>query len=331
MSWIRLLTFVALFASKEAAPAPALDLPPSLRALLATGNWARTRPAFRIVALSFLSDGCVAEARRDPAKKAAALACVRRCWDLARQLPGHAQPLDKTDGLFLTHESLILGAAHALGPCPDPTRHAQAARALAQRSLADPHRHAASYIGRRARWPADQSATLASLFRYDRDHDDRLHLVPLDEWRSHMLTKAMDASLDLPWSEVAGQTRTGRLPRGCALSFQTRFLVEVDPQLARRWWQSTRSHYLVTTMGLSGLREWPPGRDRAADVDSGPIIRGVGAAATGLGIAAARVMGDEDLATRFERTAKFAGPLSARDAHTALPNAIRYLGAQIAP
>jgi hypothetical protein len=321
VAWIRLLTFVAFFASPGGS-ATSLDLPPSLRALLATGTWDRTLPGFRVVALSFLADGCVAEARRDPAKKAAALACVERCWDLAMRLPGHARPLDRADGLFLTHESLILGAAHTLGPCPDPARHAQMARALAQRSLADPHRHAASYAGRLPRWPADQSATLASLVRYDRGHDDHLHESPLREWRAHMLANAMDTKLGLPWSEVTGQTRTGRLPRGCALSFQTRFLAEVDAQLAQRWWQSYRSQYVVTSIGLAGLREWPPGQDHAADVDSGPIIKGVGAAATGLGIAAARVMGDEDLARRFERTALLVDPVSDQS---------RYLGAQIAP
>ncbi len=52
-----------------------------------------------------------------------------------------------------------------------------------------------------------------------------------------------------------------------------------------------------------GFREWPVGRERAADDDSGPIVEGVGAAATGLSIGAARAMGDEALALRVEATA----------------------------
>lgn len=335
VSWIRLLTLVSLLNNAAPAAASTLDLPRPLRALLNGGTWDRTLPSFRIIALSFLADGCMAEHRLDPGKRLEAMACVKRCWELACQLPGHAQTqartIDKADGIFLTHEALILGAAHALGPCLDPARHIEIARALAQRSLADPHHHAASYLGRRARWPADQSATLAALLRYDRAHDDHLHEAPLRDWRAHMLERAMDTKLGLPWSEVTGQARTGRLPRGCALSFQTRFLAEVDPQLAQRWWQAFRSNYLVTAMGLAGLREWPPGQDRPADVDSGPIIKGVGAAATGLGIAAARVMGDEDLALRLERTAELVAPVSARNLHTVLPEAIRYLGAKIAP
>ena len=56
-------------------------------------------------------------------------------------------------------------------------------------------------------------------------------------------------------------------------------------------------------MLVTGFREWPVGVDRAADVDSGPIVSGIGAAASALGIAAARAMGDDALAKRLESVA----------------------------
>ena len=113
----------------------------------------------------------------------------------------------------------------------------------------------------------------------------------------------MDTSLALPWSEVTGHARTARVPRGCALSWQTRYLREFDPELGARWWRSYRAQFLVDRVALVGFREWPPGMDVTADADSGPIVQGVGAAATAFGIAAARVMGDETLAKRLEATA----------------------------
>ncbi|HEY3351876.1 MAG TPA: hypothetical protein VGQ83_01385 [Polyangia bacterium] len=73
------------------------------------------------------------------------------------------------------------------------------------------------------------------------------------------------------------------------------------------------------------------------DGDTGPIVYGVGAAATGLGIAAARVMGDEALAARFERTAVAvelaagATVVATPYVHAALADAIRYLGAHVRP
>ncbi|MBI5544304.1 MAG: hypothetical protein HY901_10470 [Deltaproteobacteria bacterium] len=310
----------------------ALGLSVSLRRLLANGEWDDATPAgFRIVALSFLADGCAAQARRDPSKQPAARACIDRCLKLARRTGRQPPRPDTDDGLWLTHYSLILGAADQLGACADPAGHAAVVLALARRSLRDPTRHLASYVADPSRWPADQSATLASLARYDRGHGTHLHERPAREWREHVLEKAMDEKLELPWSEVTGADRTAREPRGCALSWQTRFLQEFDPALARRWWSAYRKRYLVERMGLVGFREWAPGRDRGMDADSGPIVEGVGAAATGLGIAAARAMGEDELAERIERTATVVGALASGlpGAHGALPDAIRYLGAQL--
>ena len=144
----------------------------------------------------------------------------------------------------------------------------------------------------------------------------------------------MNTKLGLPLSEVTG-TPTGKDPRGCALSYQTRYLREFDEALARDWWEHYRRRYLVERAGLVGLREWPPGRERAGDVDSGPVVEGVGAAATGLGIAAARSMGDDGLALRLSLTAAFVdtlvsqSPVLRRQAHTVIADAVRYLGAHL--
>jgi hypothetical protein len=65
------------------------------------------------------------------------------------------------------------------------------------------------------------------------------------------------------------------------------------------------------------------------------VVQGVGAAATGLGIAAARSVGDEALARRFEATAAHveslasAIPFADAYAHLALADAIRFLGGQL--
>jgi len=61
---------------------------------------------------------------------------------------------------------------------------------------------------------------------------------------------------------------------------------------------------------LVGFREWPPGRDLPADADSGPIVTGVGAAATAFGLAAAREVGDALTAGRLATTARVLGSSS---------------------
>jgi hypothetical protein len=333
MRWARLVLLAVLLATQAWADAGAVSISAPLRALLAKGDWGTTPAPFRIVTLSFVADGCAAEARLDPRKHDAARACVAQCLALARTM-GHERLRPETDdGLWLTHDALILGAADELGPCPDPTRHEAIAKVLARRSLADPRGHVASYTRLANRWPADQTATLASLARFDRAHGTRLHEEPLRAFRTYVLGRAMDRRLGLPWSEVTDSDRFAREPRGCALSFQTRYLHEVDVELAAAWWTAYKAHFLTERFGLAGFREWPPGRDRAGDDDSGLIVDGVGAAATGLGIAAARSMGDEDLAARIERTASIVGVVgyALEEARGPLPEAIRYLGKMLRP
>ncbi|MBN2575736.1 MAG: hypothetical protein JXP73_14315 [Deltaproteobacteria bacterium] len=316
----------------------ALDLPASLARLLDTGRWDGTPVNFRIIVLSFLADGCVAQARANPSLRDAASACVARCIKLSQKTRPPSLSIARADeGLWLSHSNLMLGAYDSLGACQDPALHAKIARALARRSLREPTFHAPSYANKRYRWAADQAATLASLARYDRGHGAHLAAEPLARWRDTVLAKAMDETLGLPWSEFTGRARGAREPRGSALAWQTRFLCEVDPALASQWWHRFKAHYLVDGLAGVGFREWPPGRDRAADADSGPIVAGVGAAATALAIAAARVMGERPLAARLLATASLversaqSGSAMARANDTVLASAILYLGRHIAP
>ena len=73
-----------------------LELPPALRELLDTGPLDSTPKDFRIVTLSFLTDGCVAQARCDRARQAQLHQEPARVWreymlahamDSALQLP----------------------------------------------------------------------------------------------------------------------------------------------------------------------------------------------------------------------------------------------------
>ncbi len=311
------------------ALAGALELPPDAGRVLADGEFRATPAGFRVIALSHLADGCAAQVVDDPA---GARGCVEQAF--ARALltrPKGARFDDGRHGLWLSHLALILGAGDATGRCLDEALHRQVAHGLARASLDDPTGLAPSYPRNRERWPADQAATLAALARFDRAHEGSLAAAPLARYRA-ALEGAHDDDTGLPWSELHG-LGTGKLPRGCALAYSIRYLSEVDLELARAWWAPFRASYLVDRYLLVGFREWPPGVERAADVDSGPIVGGVGAAATAFGIAAARAMGDRALAARLEATAGvvgFAAGLDATAKHAAestLAAAIRFQAA----
>ncbi|MFO0598893.1 MAG: hypothetical protein U0228_26535 [Myxococcaceae bacterium] len=284
---MRPLLFVALLLTSSAPPH--FELPPPVSALLETGKWDSTPKSFRIIVLSNVADGCVAQARAVPGSADDAKACVAKVLKLARKL----QPND--DGLFLSHLNLIYGAADEVGLCPGEAEHRRVSELLARRSLADPLRHAASYASTSLRWPADQSATLASLARFDAAHGTTLVQAPLAAWKQ-VLEQHLDPDTKLPVSELTGRGPGAKYPRGCAQSWLIRYTSEFDPALASAWWETYRAQFLVRVGPIVGFREWPVGVERAGDVDSGPIIFGVGTAASAFAIPAARSQGDVLLA-----------------------------------
>lgn len=312
---MRLMLALVLFAATDQA---AFDVPAPLQTLLTTRKWDATPPSFRLIALSNLADGCVGQARAKPGSLTEGQACTRAALKLALATKAN-------HGLHLTHLNLLYGAVDALGPCADPAAHEALSRELARRSLADPLKHAASYEGVGLRWPADQAATLASLARFDAAHGAALLAEPLQQWE-HVMSSHLDAKTLLPESEVTGKGPGAKHPRGCAQSYISRYLAEADPALAATWWSAYREHFLVRLGPVVGFREWPRGVERKADVDSGPIIMGIGTAASAFGLSAAKAQGDLALAAELEANATVAlsSGLGGREAQSLLAQAIAF-------
>ena len=175
------------------------------------------------------------------------------------------------------------------------------------------------------------TATLAAVARADRALGTS-SLPPL--WAAFQ--KAMAGHTDaagLPISEVTGASATSSLPRGSALSFSVRYLVEVDRAYAAALWQRYVSTYFIDVGPFAGMREWPAGVDRAADVDSGPIVGGAGAAATAFGIIAAATVGDDEARRNLQATRDLAYELdmAGETAETTLAKAIEDFGRQMTP
>lgn len=281
-----------------ASIASAFALPAALEGALGRGAFPFTPKTFHIIALSHIADGCASRVTEGPAE---ARACIERALARAQRTKSPRTSLDDgRAGLWLTHLALILGAAHETGPCLDEALHRRVVTGLVNASLADPTGHTSTYAGTKERWPADQSATLAAIARFDRGHGTSLHTEPLRRYRAALEGKE-NAETKLPWSELSG-AGTGMHPRGCGIAYAVRYLSEVDVALARAWWTSFRGAYLVDRFLVVGFREWPPGVDGKEDADSGPIVQGIGSSATAFSIAAARAMDDGDLANRLERT-----------------------------
>lgn len=323
-----------------ATPAPSwegLGLAPSLQRLLERGVYQGTPVGFRAIALSHLADGCVFAAEQNPELQADARRCVEAAFQRGLALHATACPMTKgsargcdvdelvstSNALSLAHLLLVMGAADRLGSCVDERLHEGLARGLARLSAREPTGVVPSYRALPLRWPADQSALLAGLHRADVAHGWSTHELPLRRFQEGVTVHRSG----LPVSEVTGRGPGASLPRGCAQSFISRYLAEVDPATTAAWWKTYRSTFLVELpFGIVGFREWPPGIDRAADSDSGPIVLGIGVAASALGLSAAKAQGEAGLARRLERSADRVSSLGVGDAvmHATYADAIRF-------
>ncbi|MEI8256770.1 MAG: hypothetical protein WCJ30_13930 [Deltaproteobacteria bacterium] len=207
-------------------------------------------------------------------------------------------------GLALGVERFVRCSALAAGvQCPDDgdgdrllTR---VVTTLRDRLRASPVAQIPSYPGS-AIWPADNTVTLLALRLYDATHDTHLADATTRAFLAAMQGRR-DRSTGLYHSCVSPLWYHA-IPRGCALSWTTLYLAQVAPEAAYEQYRGEREFFSRDILGMGGFREWPEGRGGSMDADSGPIILGVGMAATGLGLGAARLFHDDDRYTTIRRT-----------------------------
>lgn len=215
-------------------------------------------------------------------------------------------------GLYLSHLNVILGCfRHVTGDTAYDGLHERITRHLAEKCLADGDFHIQSFEAP-FKWPADQTVTLCSLYIYDRIHNSAYSHRPIDGWLEYMREKKTDPQTGLPCSSLSF-FRYKDLPRGCANSWSILYMAQFAPEQAAGLYARHREHFSEAYLGLGGFREWPRGKSHRMDVDSGPVIFGIGVAATGIGIGPARLFND---ATTYDRIMRTAGVFG-------LPNAFR--------
>jgi hypothetical protein len=277
---------------------------------------------FDVILLSNLASGLMNVAVLEPPRRSELVPLASEVAE--RALSDAVAPSGVREGrnvgdhnLYASHLLLILGIEHRIrrlaGDDPSTEHDAIAerlARHLRQRSLDHASAHARSYPGS-ARWPADQSVTLAALQLHDREHDASLSAEPIRRWLAWLRTHETDG---LPWSAV-GALSYARTPRGCALSFMSVYMARFAPDEGARVYARYRHGHGIEVLGFQGFREWPRGSGGGSDVDAGPVIFGWGTAATGIGLGAARLYDDRQTAAGIERTADAVGggvPFSGR-------------------
>ncbi len=140
-------------------------------------------------------------------------------------------------------------------------------------------------------WPLDTTTALFAIMLHDRAAGTSTVDPLLQQHHNWILTKGIDSTTGLPASQVL---KNGRLAvaRGCDLSWRLSMWKELDPQQSQKWYKSYHSQFWKSSAISKGFREWSGDHIKTADLDSGPIMSGVGITATALGVGAAESHSD---------------------------------------
>ncbi len=159
-------------------------------------------------------------------------------------------------------------------------------------------------------YPTDVLAVLYAIKRADpilgTDHTEFLNRA----LRGFTGPQVKDLGLP-PYSADADTGRPHDRSRGCGNSYLTMHAPYLWPDQAGQWYEAYDKNFWQRDWLAMGFREFPNDEKMESyfDVDSGPVIRGIGFAASAFGLAGARVNG------RFDH----AHPLTAMMIVTSLP------------
>jgi hypothetical protein len=256
------------------------------------------------ITLSNFAEGCTNLGITYPELYDRAKECVETTAEIAMdpQLSPYQQPIEEVEnldghGIYLSHLNIVLGAWKRLtGDDRYDGINKRISEHLAKESLADATYQISSYpeghVWGKFRFPADQTATLYSLYLYDNNYDTDLSTEPIEEWLAFMEKEGTDSQSSLHISEITGTYPSAGVPRGCALSWSVRYMASFAPEEAEKLWTSYKAQYKQNYGVFTAFREWPVGIEGEIDADTGPIILGNGFAATAFASGASRAVGD---------------------------------------
>ncbi len=159
-------------------------------------------------------------------------------------------------------------------------------------------------------WPCDTVVAAGALARAAMLLDEPGWLTTLRSWRDRALAAA-DVGLQLLPHRVDADGRSLEGPRGTSQAIIQTFWpalgIALDEVVDVTTWVRFREAFVVERVGLLGVLEHPRGDSGVGDVDSGPLVLGVSVSASAVTLAAARAVGDLQLATDLEREAELLG------------------------
>lgn len=219
---------------------------------------------------------------------------------------GHAAYLGYLNLLLSYHRTLVPDSKFA-------AINDQITETLIRRIEKSPTRLLQTYPGES--YPVDNSAVIASIALHGQA-TSKNHQAVIDDWVKHCREQFIDAKTGLLYQSVDWKSGFRvDAPRGSGTGLAVYFLSFADKSLSQDLFQAMRETLADSVIGFGTIREYPPTvTAQSGDVDSGPVLFGHSTSATGFGLAASRIHGDEQLFSKLYSTAcLFGGPTDIGD------------------
>ena len=205
-------------------------------------------------------------------------------------------------GYYLEHLNICMGSFSRVNPDNEFVNlNNRVSKHLRENTLSYSNFHADLHARSKMKWPADQAAILYSLWLYDQNYDANISVEPIEGWFNYMNDHAVHEPTGLYITEVIGVKKFSNVPRGCALSYLSHYVGRFASNSAREIWENYKKHFLRNTILGTGFREYPENFKYRWTPDSGPILLGLGAAATGIGLNAASTLHDRETYRLIEK------------------------------
>ena len=210
-------------------------------------------------------------------------------------------------GYYLEHLNIILGCYQDVADDKYLGLNTRVTEYLRDESLAQQNAHARLIPHVKMRWAADQAAIIYSLWLYDRNNGTEYHVEPKDRWIEYMETHGKHQETGMYITEVMGVKDYSNQPRGCSHAYMCYYMEHFDGVKGQEQWELFKKHMMVDGFFLTGFREYLPGYKGKWTPDSGPIIFGIGVAATGLALKPMKVWGEywQDRMCSVKRTVEW--------------------------
>jgi hypothetical protein len=143
-------------------------------------------------------------------------------------------------------------------------------------------------------WPADVSVGIASLANHDKIFGQK-YAASIQLWISKV-KKFTDPDGLMPYAFDPVSLQVTENAKGSSQSLIQNLLFETDSSFCREQFTIYKKLFLVSRAGLPGILQYRKGTKGETDVDSGPVIFGIGGPASIVGLRAMSLMKENETA-----------------------------------